>query len=234
MRALKIFLLLALSLSVSYSYAQKEYKKSLTQKYGQKKKPLRFKSSKKMAVICPVFHPSEYPYQGIGFRAGDPFALTYKLYATPWISFSIDGGIAAYGLYKDRYKELYLNSPGADTLVYFNHQVEKDLFFSGKVSFYHEGPKFLKGLDIYAGFGWQLRYAQVLYGYNHELNPQVTEFGTTTVQYDYMGPEFHIGLEYAYFDLPISAFIETNVFYDVIQSPQFVKFQGGIGLRFVF
>lgn len=233
MRALKIFLLLALWIGVSYSYAQKS-KKSLTQQYGNNKKPLRFKSSKKMAVICPIFHPSEYPYQGIGFRAGDPFALTYKLYATSWIAVSIDGGIAAYGLYKDRYKELYVNSPGADTLVYFNHQVDKDLFFSGKVSFYHEGPKFLKGLDIYAGFGWQLRYAQVLYGYNYDLNAQVTEFGTITKQYDYMGPEFHFGLEYAYFDLPISAFIETNVFYDIINSPEFIKFQGGIGLRFVF
>lgn len=234
MRALKIFLLLALSLGVSYSYAQKDYKKSLTQKYGQTKKPLRFKSNKKMATICPTFEPSEYPYQGIGFRVGDPFALTYKLYATSWLAISIDGGIAAYGLYKDRYKELYENSPGADTLVYFNHQVEKDIFFSGRVSYYQEGPKFLKGLDIYAGIGWQVRNAQVLYGYNYAITAQVTEFGTVTKKYEYMGPEFHIGLEYAYFELPISAFIEANVFYDIIQPPEFIKFQGGIGMRYVF
>lgn len=234
MRALKIFLLLALSLGVSYSYAQKTHKKSLTQMYGKKNKPLRFKSSKKMAVICPVFHESEYPYQGIGFRVGDPFALTYKLYATARLAISIDGGIAAYGLYKDRYRELYENSPGADTLVYFNHQVEKDFFFSGKISYYQEGPKFLKGLDIYAGVGWQIRNAQILYGYNYAVSAQVTEFGTVNRRYEYMGPEFHIGLEYAYFDLPISAFIETNIFYDITQPPEFIKFQGGIGLRFVF
>ena len=120
----------------------------------------------------------------------------------------IDGGIAAYGLYKDRYRQLYETSPAADTLTYLNHQVQKDIVFSGKVSFYQEGPEFLKGLDIYAGFGWQMRFAEVLYGFNEDLGLGIVEFGTSTVQYDYMGPEFHLGLEYAYFDLPISAFLE--------------------------
>ncbi len=230
---IKPILLLALCLSFSYSFAQKK-KSSLTQRYGNSKTPLKFKMNKKMAVICPIFHPSEYPYQGIGFRAGDPFALTYKLYATKWLAFSIDGGIAAYGLYKNRYKELYNNSPAADTLTYLNHQVEKDWAFSAKVSFYQEGPKFLKGLDIYAGFGWQLRYAEILYGYNEDIGNGVVEFGSTTVNYDYMGPEFHVGLEYAYFDLPITAFLEGTLFYDISLEPAFAKFQFGIGVRYVF
>ncbi len=235
MGKMKSILLLALCLSFSYSFAQKK-KSSLTQRYGNNKKPLKFKMNKKMAVICPIFHPSEYPYQGIGFRAGDPFALTYKLYATKWLAFSVDGGIAAYGLYKDRYKELYLNSlqgPDED-LIYLNHQVEKDMAFSAKVSFYHEGPEFLKGLDLYAGFGWQMRFARVLYGYNEDLGQGIVEFGTTTKQWDYYGPEAHFGLEYSYFDLPMSAFLETNVFYDIKLEPSFVKFQFGIGLRYVF
>ncbi len=233
MGKLKSILLLALCLGFSYSFAQKN-RGSLTQRYGNNKKPLKFKMNKKMAVICPIFHPSEYPYQGIGFRAGDPFALTYKLYATKWLAFSIDGGIAAYGLYKDRYKQLYENSPGADSLVYLNHQVKKDMFFSGKVSFYQEGPAFLKGLDIYAGFGWQMRFAEVLYGYNKDIGNGVDEFASTTKQWDYMGPEVHLGLEYSYFELPISAFLEGNFFYDIALEPSFIKFQFGIGIRYVF
>lgn len=233
MGKMKSILLLALCLSFSYSFAQKK-RKSLTQKWGQSNKPLKFKMNKKMAVICPIFHPSEYPYQGIGFRAGDPFTLTYKLFATKWLAFSIDGGIAAYGLYKDRYRELYNNSPAADTLVYLNHQVIKDVVFSGKISFYHEGPEFMKGLDIYAGIGWQMRFAEILYGYNQDLGNGIAEFGSTTQQYDYMGPEFHLGLEYAYFDLPISAFLETGLFYDITFEPSFTKFQFGIGIRYVF
>lgn len=233
MGKLKSILIVALLMSVTYSYAQNNTK-SLTQKYGRTNKPLKFKMNKKMAVICPVFQPSEYPYQGIGFRAGDPFAITYKLYATKWLAFSIDGGIAAYGLYKDRYKELYVNSPQGDSLTYLNHQVQKDVVFSGKVSFYHEGPEFMKGLDIYAGFGWQMRFAEILYGHNEDLGNGINEFGTSTAQYDYMGPEVHLGLEYAYFDLPISAFLEGNVFYDITYQPTFIKFQFGIGIRYVF
>ncbi len=206
----------------------------MTQRYGQIKKPLKFKMNKKMAVICPIFHPSEYPYQGIGFRAGDPFALTYKLFATKWLAFSIDGGFAAFGLYKDRYEELYNATPESETLTYLNQQVEKDLVFAGKVSFYQEGPEFMKGLDLYAGFGWQMRFAEILYGYNEEIANGIEEFGTTTVQYDYMGPEVHFGIEYAYFDLPISAFLEGSVFYDITYQPTFIKFQFGIGVRYVF
>lgn len=233
MGKLKSILLVAFFMSFSYSFAQYNTK-SLTQKYGKTNKPLKFKMNKKMAVICPVFEPSEYPYQGIGFRAGDPFALTYKLYATKWLAFSIDGGISAYGLYKDRYKELYVNSPQADSLTYLNHQVQKDVSFSGKVSFYQEGPKFMKGLDIYAGFGWQMRFAEILYGHNEDLGNGINEFGTSTSQYDYMGPEVHLGLEYAYFDLPMSAFLEANVFYDITYQPTFIKFQFGIGIRYIF
>ena len=233
MSKLKPILLLALMLSFSYSFAQKK-RKSLTQKWGQTNKPLKFKMNKRMEVICPIFHPSEYPYQGIGFRAGDPFALTYKLFAAKWLAFSIDGGIAAFGLYKDRYKELYNATPASETLIYLNQQVEKDVAFLGKVSFYHEGPQFMKGIDLYAGFGWQLRFAQVLYGYTEDLGNGIEEFGTTSTQYDYQGPEVHFGIEYAYFDLPISAFMEGSVFYDITYLPSFTKFQFGIGVRYIF
>ncbi len=233
MGKMRSILLLALCLGFTYSYAQKK-QGSLTQRYGNSKKPLRFRMNKKMAVICPIFHPSEYPYQGIGFRAGDPFALTYKLFATKWLAISVDGGIAAYGLYKDRYRELYETLPGSDSLVYENHQVKKDYFFSGKISFYQEGPKFLKGLDIYAGFGWEMRFAEVLYGFNEDLGNGIEEFGSVTKQWDYMGPEVHMGLEYAYFDLPISAFLEGSLFYDITYQPTFTKFQFGIGIRYVF
>lgn len=187
-----------------------------------------------MAVICPIFVPSEYPYQGIGFKVGDPFALTYKLYATKWFAFSIDGGFAASGLYKTRYKDLFGAFPETDTLDYVNHRVEKDINFSAKVSFYNDAPKFLKGLDYYLNLGWQFRYVDLLYGYVYEVSPTEDLFGTIRKTVDYMGPEVGVGIEYAYFDLPISAFVEVNWMYDIVNQPTFIKFQGGIGLRYVF
>ena len=232
---LRILLLVGLSLVFFTAFSQKRYKKSLNDTYKtQKHRPAKFKNNKKMAVICPIFIPSEYPYQGIGFKAGDPFAITYKLYLTEWFAFSIDGGIGAYGLYQDRYAELFYTLPESDTLEYFNHQVEKDTHISAKVSFYGDGPMFLKGLDYYVSLGWQFRYVDIVYGYNEKISDTESLFGSFEKQIDYSGPEIGIGLEYAYFDLPISAFMEINWMLDIIHQPAFIKFQGGIGLRYVF
>jgi hypothetical protein len=231
---LRIFLLVGLCLVFFSGFSQKRYKKSLNASYGKKHSPMKFKYNKKMAVICPIFVPSEYPYQGIGFKAGDPFAITYKLYATKWLAFSIDGGIAAYGLYKSRYEELFNSFPESDTLTYVNQQVEKDTHVSAKVSFYGEGPKFLKGLDYYVSLGWQFRYVDILYGFDQEVSNTESVFGSFTKQLDYYGPEVGLGIEYSYFNLPMSAFMEGIWMYDIVNEPAFIKFQLGIGIRYVF
>jgi hypothetical protein len=232
---LRIFLLVGLCIVFFPALSQKRYQKSLNETYKtQKHKPAKFKGNKKMEVICPIFITSEYPYQGIGFKAGDPFALTYKVYATKWLAFSFDAGIGAYGLYKKRYADLFNTLPEADTLDYFNHQVKKDTHISAKVSFYGDGPRFLKGLDYYVSIGWQFRYVDIIYGYNQEISQTEMLFGTFQKQVDYSGPEAGIGLEYAYFDLPISAFMEINWMLDIVHQPAYIKFQGGIGMRYVF
>ena len=192
------FLLTIALLGVFFSaFSQKRYKKSLNQTYNtQRHKPAKFKNNKQAAVICPTFVASEYPYQGIGIKVGDPFALTYKLYATEWLAFSIDGGIAAAGLYKKRYTELFYTLPEADTLTYVNQDVEQDTHISAKVSIYNPGPDFLKGLDYYISLGWQFRYLRVLYGYNETISVSEEKFGTMTKTLDYSGPEVGIGIEY--------------------------------------
>ncbi|RLD23559.1 MAG: hypothetical protein DRI71_05045 [Bacteroidetes bacterium] len=231
---LRIFLLVGLSLVSFLALSQKRYKKSLNQTYGNQHKPARFKNNKKMAVICPTAEYSEYPFQGIGIKLGDPFVLTYKLYATEWLAFSIDGGLAASGLYKSRYTELFNSYPGTDTLSYVNHTVDKDVHFSAKVSFYNSAPKVLKGVDYYLSLGWQFRYVDLLYGYVDEISPGNSLFGTRTEQADYHGPEIGLGVEYSYFDMPITAFIEATWMYDIVNLPNAGKFQGGIGIRYMF
>lgn len=229
-------MLLAIMLVNISAFAQKRYDKSLNQTYKQQKhKPAKFKTNKQLSIICPIFIPSEYPYQGIGIKVGDPFALTYKLYLTEWFAFNIDAGLTASGLYKDRYAELFYTLPEAsDSLTYFNHQVKRDTYIAAKVSFYGKPPKFLKGIDYYVSFGWQMHYVDILYGYEEEVSVTETKFGSFTKTMDYMGPEAGIGVEYSYFNIPMAAFIEINWMYDMINKPTFIKFQGGIGLRYVF
>ena len=55
-------------------------------------------SRNKAKIMCPIFETSQYPYQGIGFKMGDPLALTYKFYPNKNWAFAADGGKAASGL----------------------------------------------------------------------------------------------------------------------------------------
>ena len=48
------------------------------------------------------------------------------------------------------------------------------------------------------------------------------------------GPVAIVGFEYSYFSIPISAFIEIEWFSDVSLDPGYHRFQGGMGLRYVF
>ena len=218
------------------AYSQRRYNKSLNQTYGvQKHRPAKFRTNKKAAVICPTFVASEYPYQGIGIKLGDPFALTYKLYATEMFAVSIDGGLSAHGLYKQRYTDLFSTIPGSDTLSYINHEVKQDTHLSAKLSIYNFGPKISDKLDYYVSLGWQFRYVRILYGYNETVSLTEEKFGTSTHTLDYNGPEVGLGVEYSYFSLPLSAFVEINGMYDMTHpDPTSIRLQGGIGLRYIF
>src|SRR3569832_2766110 len=46
----------------------------------------------KAKTVCPIFEHSKYPYQGVGFKLGDPFALTYKYYFNKIFSIAADLG----------------------------------------------------------------------------------------------------------------------------------------------
>lgn len=231
----RIILLVGLILIYFGASAQKRYSKSLNQIYGKRYQPARFFNNKKMKVICPANVINEFPYQGIGVKIGDPFAATYKLYATPWLAVSVDAGFGTYGLYQNQYADFFNNFPQADTVTYFNHRVKNDTYIAFKLSFYNEVPKFLlKNFDYYISLGWQFRYATIQYGFNTNINPTETIFGSFTGQVDYMGPEIGLGIEYSYFDLPIAAFFELNGMYNIMTSPEFFKLQGGVGLRYIF
>ncbi len=197
--------------------------------------PPRFKRNKKMARICPIFVPSEYPYQGIGAKIGDPFALTYKLYATEYLAFSIDGGSAASGLYNDFHRDNFTTYPEFDTVTYDGHNVERELVIQARIMFHNQVlHKIIPGLDWYLGVGWQFRDLEIKYFLLYEPTPNFRENLTADQNVFSQGPEGIIGIEYAYFDIPISAFAEVNLFKNIDFSNAPLRLQGGIGLRYVF
>lgn len=205
-------------------------------------------SHSKAKVVCPVFEQSQYPYQGIGFKVGDPFALTYKFYPSKNWSFAVDAGKAASGLYNNYYRGLFNNLVNKDTLSvdnisgekstlsYYTHKVLSDWFLEAKFLYQWDASKISKGLMLYGGAGWQWRNTVLRYEYNYQQAGSFGDnrFGGFTKNRFTYGPVVLVGFEYSYFSLPVSAFIEVEMFTDALVDPGYRRFQGGVGLRYVF
>ncbi|HEX8041329.1 MAG TPA: hypothetical protein VF490_19415 [Chryseosolibacter sp.] len=197
----------------------------------------------KARSICPVFTNSKYPFQGLGIKVGDPFAITYKYYPGKHLAFAIDAGKAASGLYNHYFREKfngYVNSDtmtaGQPSLVYLTHRVKSDFIGEFKVLYRLDARKVSEGLQGYAGLGWEWKRTTLRYDYvdsraNGSSEDPFGSFERTRVT---MGPQFVLGIEYTYFRIPISAFMEVEYFSDVQADPGWRRFEGGVGLRYLF
>ncbi|MBX2968755.1 MAG: hypothetical protein KF803_05255 [Cyclobacteriaceae bacterium] len=197
-------------------------------------------SRSKAKTICPIFEDTGYPYHGIGIKLGDPFALTYKYYANKHFSFGVDLGRSASGLYSSYYKEAFNEFTRPDTLqenqstVYLAHKAKSDWVGEIKVLYHIKADKISAGLQVYTGIGWEWRSLNIQYDYllNDGIFDNQIEF-ITRKRFTY-GAQGTLGIEYSYFKMPVSAFMELEVFVDLLRDPGFYKVQGGVGLRYVF
>jgi len=217
--------------------------------HAQKNYPTRSKNAiasksrqTKASVVCPIFNDKRYPYQGIGIKLGDPFALTYKFYASRKLAFSIDAGKTASGLYNDYYRNAFMDYMpdslmASESIQHLSHDVTSNIFLEGKFLYQWDAEKISRGLQVYTGVGWQWRSANIKYEYLYtDTSPggSGTAVGTLTQNRFTYGPVIILGFEYANFSIPISAFIEVEWFSDVGLDPGYSRFQGGVGLRYVF
>ena len=198
-------------------------------------------SRSKARIMCPIFENSEYPYQGIGVKLGDPFALTYKYYPNKHWSFVADAGKAASGLYNKYYRESfgdYLPDTlsGEQSIQYLAHRALQDWFLEAKFLYQWDASKISKGLQLYAGLGWQWRSTQLEFDYIFSEGSFLTDnrFGKFRESRFTYGPVVVLGFEYSYFSLPLSAFIEIEWYTDALLDPGYKRFQGGVGLRYIF
>jgi hypothetical protein len=199
----------------------------------------------KAKIICPAFDNSKYPFHGLGFKLGDPFAITYKFYPNKRFSFAVDLGRPASGLYNRYFREKFNGYLDADTLssdgsnlVYLSHRVRSDLIAEFKVLYHIDAKKISDGLQGYAGVGWEWKRTQLTYDYEYSPgsnNPPLEDpFGSFQRNRATMGPQFVLGIEYAYFRIPISAFMEVEYYSDIQADPGWQRFEGGVGLRYIF
>lgn len=198
-------------------------------------------NNNKARIMCPLLEGSRYPYQSFGLKLGDPFALTYKFYASKHFAFTADVGKAASGLYNRYYRDAFVTYlpdtlKEEQSIQYLGHKALRDWFVEAKFLYQWDAEKISKGLQLYAGLGWQWRNTKLQYDYN--FNDQLLQgegkFGKFTEPRFTYGPVVLVGFEYSYFSLPISAFIEIELYTDALIDPGYHRFQGGVGLRYVF
>lgn len=199
----------------------------------------------KAKIICPVFDKSQYPFHSLGFKLGDPLALTYKFYPNKRLSFAADFGKPASGLYNRYFREKFAMYVMPDTfptpestVVYQTHRVRSDLIGEVKILYHVDAKKISDGLQGYAGVGWEWKRTHLQYDYQYTeggADPQSGDpFGSFERNRVTMGPQLVMGIEYAYFRIPISAFMEVEYFADVQADPGWRRFEGGVGLRYIF
>jgi hypothetical protein len=247
MRFSKIIATVILCLLLAeHSYAQRSKSKGA---YSKSKLGLRTPRVRghKAKIICPIFEKSEYPYHGIGFKLGDPFALTYKFYPNEHFSFGVDFGKASSGLYNRYFRQKFEQyvELGADSLSdnsslsYSFHRLKRDFVFEAKILYHIKGDRISPGLQVYFGGGWEWKNSNIQYDffYNQKTpngGELVNEFRIIERKRFTMGPQLVAGIEYAYFQLPISAFMEVEFFTDIQADPGWQRFEGGVGLRYIF
>lgn len=232
-------ILLGILLLTSFAAQAQMTKSARSARYGVPKV-----SRGKALIMCPIFEESKYPYQGLGFKLGDPFAFTYKFYPTKHWAFAFDAGKASSGLYNKYYRGSFkgylpdtLSGGSGQSIQYLTHTVPYDWFLEAKFLYQWDAEKISKGLQLYVGAGWQWRNTGLEYQYLYNPSNNPNDLGTNgrfSRNRFTFGPVVLVGFEYSYFTLPVSAFIEVEIFTDTFLDPGYQRFQGGVGLRYVF
>ncbi|MEX2231923.1 MAG: hypothetical protein WD824_07180 [Cyclobacteriaceae bacterium] len=242
MQVSKILLVTSIILFASECVYAQRSKQATRSRYHFSTPKVRGQKAK---IICPAFYNNKYPFYGLGFKLGDPFALTYKFYPNKRVSLAVDFGKAASGLYNRYFREKFSFYVMEDTfpstessLIYLTHRVKSDLIGEVKVLYHVDAKKISDGLQGYAGVGWEWKRTQLKYDYQYNQannDPQLAgPFGFFERNRVTMGPQVVLGIEYAYFRIPISAFMEVEYFADIQADPGWQRFEGGAGLRYIF
>jgi hypothetical protein len=196
----------------------------------------------KAKTICPIFETTRYPYQGLGIKLGDPFALTYKYYFNERFAVVADVGKASSGLYNRYFREKFDGYVVSDTfstsdasIDYYTHKVLNDFIGELKILYHFDASTISPGLFFYIGAGWEWKYTKLRYDYTYNQGLSDPDmFGRFERTRFTMGPQAVVGIEFANFKIPISAFMELEYFSDILADPGWSRVEGGAGLRYIF
>lgn len=166
---------------------------------------------------------------GIGLRAGDPTGLTVKRFMgdKAWelnIGQTDVWGFDARREFDNDFNDyVYLDSR-------FNSAISLQVRYLAFKPIQIDGPD---KLSWYAGIGGQLRSVSVDYRYRYWVGGDRRERWEAVNDVD-IGADLIGGLDFTFNDIPLSIFADINLFVELLDSPLFLRLQGGAGVRYNF
>ncbi len=172
---------------------------------------------------------------GIGFRLGDPMGVSVKKYLANQRAFELNLGRT--GVWGYNYKNSFYRHQKFNDYDYGWHKVRSAISLQGHYLFQRgvKGKDF-KGLDWYYGFGGQLRTFTVDYQYKYYYGPGKHDWTTRWEKVNDidLGIDGMIGLEYSWREVPLTVFVDMNLFVEIADNPFHLFLQGGTGIRYYF
>lgn len=170
---------------------------------------------------------------GIGLRLGDPSGISVKRYLARQkaVEFSL-GRTWGYNYSNAFYRHSDYNR---EFYNYEWHHLRSAVSMQGRYLVHKElGLSDLPGLEWYYGVGAQLRFFNVDYHYRYYGSGNGSIPRTDRVTETDLGLDGIVGLEYSWRDVPLTVFVDLNLFLELIDNPFLPFLQGGTGVRYYF
>lgn len=173
--------------------------------------------------------------RGAGIRFGEPISATYKDFFSDYFSWEVLVGRGRPA--SDRYyKNLFDSNLPTELASYVNHEADPGVVLQARIA-YHEDISTALSIPggyllAYGGIGAQLRGNRVRYSYFDESRPEdfQVEMKTDLV----FGPELFGGGEFYFNEIPIAISLEMGALIQLINQPGHLRYQGGLGVRYLF
>ncbi|PCJ87027.1 MAG: hypothetical protein COA57_05480 [Flavobacteriales bacterium] len=208
------------------------------------------KITKFITLVVSIFSTSLFAQTdkniGVGLHIGDPTGITFKKYLDNEKSVEFIIGRTAlwgHGYYASRFN----NYDDFDGYNFVDYDLKSAISLQGHYYLFQKDFSIgeLDGFAWYAGVGGQFRVLTVKYKYQYQTttycwgpSPNQCLYDTkyeeeTKIDIDF-GIDFAGGMEYTFSEVPITVFVDANLFLEIVNNPFFPRAQSGVGGRYNF
>ncbi|MDO1447988.1 SH3 domain-containing protein [Rhodocytophaga aerolata] len=173
---------------------------------------------------------------GIGLRLGEPLGVSVKKYNSNNTAWEVNLGRASRWGHHYNGDDFYKHDKYDNRDMYKYYGYYPGFTTALQVRYLWSKPiSGADGLSFYYGGGIQTRFTPVryryMYYYNNDRDWEYREDRVTDID---LGLDGVLGLEYMMKDIPLSFFLDVNLFVEIIDAPFVIYPQGGAGIRYNF